>query len=116
MKRKKISAVMIMILIASLMLSFNTVQTFAGSTDPFLGEVHLMAFDFPPRSWALCRGQILNINQNSALYSLIGTSFGGDGITTFALPNLEAAEPKVGEPNYGMHYCIALMGVYPPRD
>lgn len=116
MMRKKISAIMLIILITSLILSFNTVQTFAGATDPLIGEVHLMAFDYPPRSWALCRGQILNIAQNTALFSLIGTRFGGDGKTTFALPNLEAAEPKPGDPNYGMHYCIALMGIYPTRD
>lgn len=115
MKRKRISIIMITMLIISFILSLNTVQTFAGSAEPFIGEVHLMAFDYPPRGWALCRGQILNIAQNQALYSLIGTIFGGDGTTTFALPNLEEAEPKAGEPNYGMHYCIALTGIYPSR-
>jgi microcystin-dependent protein len=113
MKKKRISAILITILIISLMLSLNIVQTFAIAGEQYLGEVHLMAFYYPPQGWALCRGQILNVNQNQALFALIGTKFGGNGTTTFALPNLEAAEPKVGETGYGMHYCIALTGIYP---
>ena len=55
---------------------------------PFLGEVKLISFDFPPKGWALCNGQLMQINQNQALFSLLGTQFGGDGRTTFALPDL----------------------------
>lgn len=55
---------------------------------PFLGEVDVVAFNFAPKGWALCSGQLLPINQNQALFALLGTTYGGDGITTFALPDL----------------------------
>lgn len=57
--------------------------------EPFLGEIRVFSFDFNPRGWAICVGQLLPINQNQALFSLLGTSYGGDGRTTFALPNLQ---------------------------
>ena len=56
--------------------------------EPFLGEITMVGFNFAPRGWALCDGQILPINQNQSLYSLLGTTYGGDGRTTFALPDL----------------------------
>jgi microcystin-dependent protein len=56
--------------------------------DPFLGEIRPIAFTFAPRGWALCNGQILSIAQNTALFSLLGTTYGGNGQTTFALPDL----------------------------
>ena len=56
--------------------------------DPFIGEITLMAFDFPPRNWAQCNGQILPIAQNQSLFALLGTTFGGNGTTNFALPDL----------------------------
>ena len=56
--------------------------------DPFLGEIKAVGFDFAPQGWALCQGQTLPINQNAALYSLLGTTYGGDGLTTFRLPDL----------------------------
>jgi microcystin-dependent protein len=56
--------------------------------DPFLGEIKIMSFAFAPRGWAQCNGQQMPINQNQALFSLLGTSFGGNGQTTFALPNM----------------------------
>lgn len=56
--------------------------------DPFLGEIRTFAGNFAPRGWALCQGQLLPISQNDALFSLLGTTYGGDGQTTFALPNL----------------------------
>lgn len=62
-------------------------------TEPFLGQVSVGAFDFAPRGWALCNGQLLPINQNQALFSLLGTTFGGDGRTTFALPDLRGRVP-----------------------
>lgn len=58
-------------------------------SDPFLGEIKLMSFAFPPKGWALCNGQVLPINTNQALFSLLGTTYGGNGQTTFALPNLQ---------------------------
>jgi len=61
--------------------------------DPWLGEIALVAFNFAPQGWALCNGQLLSIAQNTALFSLIGTIYGGDGTTTFALPNLQSRVP-----------------------
>ena len=62
-------------------------------SEPFLAEIKIVAFNFAPRGWALCDGQILPINQNQSLYSLIGTTYGGDGRTTFALPDLRGRTP-----------------------
>ncbi|HZO92302.1 MAG TPA: tail fiber protein [Candidatus Baltobacteraceae bacterium] len=58
---------------------------------PFLSEIKLVAFNFAPKGWAMCNGQLLPINQNQALFSLLGTTYGGDGRTTFALPDLRGA-------------------------
>ena len=61
--------------------------------EPFLSEIRIMSFNFPPKGWAFCNGQFLPINQNQALFSLLGTTFGGNGQTTFALPNLQGRVP-----------------------
>lgn len=61
--------------------------------EPFIGEIKMVAFTYAPRGWAFCNGQLLPINQNQALFSLLGTTFGGDGRTTFALPNLQGRTP-----------------------
>lgn len=61
--------------------------------DPFLSEIRLMSFGFPPRGWAMCNGQLLPINQNQALFSLLGTTYGGDGQVNFALPDLRGCSP-----------------------
>jgi microcystin-dependent protein len=61
--------------------------------EPFLAEIRVVSFNFPPKGWALCNGQLLPINQNQALFSLLGTTYGGDGRTTFALPNLQGRVP-----------------------
>lgn len=75
--------------------------------EPFIGEIRMFAFQgqTPPRGWAACNGQLLQIAQNTALYSLFGVRYGGDGVRTFALPNLQGAVPiqpaaghQVGEP------------------
>jgi microcystin-dependent protein len=58
-------------------------------SDPFLGEIRMTGFNFAPEGWALCNGQILSIAQNTALFSLLGTTYGGNGTSTFALPNLQ---------------------------
>jgi microcystin-dependent protein len=60
---------------------------------PFLAEIRLMSFDFPPKGWAFCNGQLLPINQNQALFALLGTTYGGNGQTNFALPNLQGRVP-----------------------
>ena len=61
--------------------------------EPFLSEIRLMSFSFAPKGWALCNGQLLPINQNQALFSLLGTTFGGDGRVDFALPDLRGRVP-----------------------
>lgn len=61
--------------------------------NPFIGEITFIGFNFAPRAWALCDGQLLAISSNTALFSLIGTTFGGDGRTTFALPDLRSRSP-----------------------
>jgi microcystin-dependent protein len=66
---------------------------------PYLGEIKIMSFGFAPRNWAMCNGQFLPINQNQALFSLLGTTYGGNGQTTFALPDLRGLTPI----HFGQH-------------
>jgi microcystin-dependent protein len=61
--------------------------------EPFLAEIRIVSFNFPPKGWAFCDGQLLPINQNQALFSLLGTTYGGNGQTNFALPNLRGRVP-----------------------
>ena len=121
-------------------------NTDAFGTDPFLGEIVMFAGNFAPRGWAFCNGQLLPIAQNSALFSILGTNFGGDGRTTFGLPNLRGRVPlhaggtpgrtgtsgspvsaagpgRVGNVNTGagvsyqeVNYIIALSGTFPSRS
>jgi microcystin-dependent protein/uncharacterized protein YerC len=128
---------------------------------PFLGEIRCTPFNFAPKGWALCNGQLLTINENQALFSLLGTTYGGNGQTNFALPNLQGAVPThmrdshtlgecadspvpvsvhgtgagrdvfppamVGntggsqphanlEPYGTLNFCIALSGIFPPKN
>jgi microcystin-dependent protein len=62
-------------------------------TEPFIAEIRIVAFNFAPKGWAFCNGQVLPINQNQALFSLLGTTYGGNGTTTFALPDLQGRVP-----------------------
>ena len=62
-------------------------------SEPFLSEIKIVSFNFPPKGWALCNGQLLPINQNQALFALLGTTYGGNGQTNFALPNLRGRIP-----------------------
>jgi microcystin-dependent protein len=62
-------------------------------SDPFLGEIRILPYNFPPQGWAFCNGQIMAIAQNTALFSLLGTTYGGNGQTTFALPDLRGRAP-----------------------
>lgn len=74
---------------ASLLLSASMTTALAqDATEPLLGSIAMVSFNFAPRGWALCEGQLLAINTNQALFSLLGTTYGGDGRTTFALPDL----------------------------
>lgn len=80
--------------------------------EPLLGEIRMFGGDFAPRGWAHCHGQLLTIAEHAPLFSLIGTSFGGDGVETFALPDLRRA----GSPPPPPTFIIALTGVYPSRS
>jgi microcystin-dependent protein len=62
-------------------------------SEPFLGQIQPMAFNFAPKGWAQCNGQLMNISQNTALFALLGTTYGGNGVSTFALPNLQSRAP-----------------------
>lgn len=62
-------------------------------SEPFLGEIKVISWNFPPKGWTFCNGQLLPINQNQALFSILGTTYGGDGRTTFGLPNLQGRSP-----------------------
>ncbi|MBB2182439.1 tail fiber protein [Lachnospiraceae bacterium MD1] len=77
----------------------------------YYGQICVFPYIFVPRGWKLCNGELLQISQNQVLFSLIGTKFGGNGTTNFALPNLQGAEP---EPGTGYYICVE--GVYPSRS
>lgn len=109
--------------------------------DPFIGEIRLVGFNFAPVGWAFCNGQLLPIAQNTALFSLLGTTYGGDGRTTFALPDLRSraalgmgqnpvlntvqgesmtVNAGAGQGNgtvntLTLNYIIALQGIFPSR-
>jgi microcystin-dependent protein len=96
-----------------------------GSPDGwYLGQIALFPFNFVPNGWAACNGQLMPINQNQALYSLLGTMYGGTGQTTFALPNLRYPDGRPGHRHTPAQpgteaswiYAIALSGIYPDRD
>lgn len=80
---------------------------------PFLGEIQVFAFSFCPAGWAPLDGQLLPISQNAALFQLLGTTYGGDGLTTFALPKWGPALTANGGP---LRACIALQGVFPSQS
>jgi microcystin-dependent protein len=73
-----------------------------------MGEIRLFAGNFEPQHWMFCDGRILDLRQNTALFVLLGTRFGGDARTTFGLPDLE-------DPVFGMHYIICVGGYFPAR-
>lgn len=81
-----------LLFLASLVSLFHSSPAQAQST-PLLGQVMIVPYQFAPKGWALCNGQVLAINQNTALFALLGTTFGGDGQTTFALPDLRGRVP-----------------------
>jgi len=80
------------LLFAGLIASFCPSAARAQAT-PFLGQIMIVSFDFAPKGWAMCDGQILSINQNQALFAVLGTYYGGDGTQTFALPDLRGRVP-----------------------
>ena len=119
---------------------FAVMQT-AQAQESMIAEVKLFAGNFAPRGWAFCQGQILQISQNQALFSLLGTTYGGDGRNTFALPDLRGSVPvgtgnsdrfgdtKLGNKGQitngaekkntgtlGMNYIICIQGIFPSRS
>src|ERR1700724_1941880 len=62
-------------------------------SSPFVAEIRIFPFNFPPKGWAFCNGQLLSISQNTALFSILGTTYGGNGQMTFGLPNLQGCVP-----------------------
>jgi microcystin-dependent protein len=88
-------------------------RTASAGSNPFLGEVETFAFGFCPLGWSTLNGQLLPISQNTALFSLLGTTYGGDGLTTFALPT---AKPVFTATGAVLLQCIALQGVFPSRN
>ncbi len=79
--------------------------------DYYIGQIVVFPYSFVPYGWLLCNGAQLSIQQNNALYSLIGTKFGGNGSTNFNIPNLQGAEALPGTAYY-----ICISGIYPSRD
>jgi microcystin-dependent protein len=82
--------------------------------DPYLGQINQFAFFFAPAWWMECAGQTLNIANYQALFALLGTTFGGNGSTTFCLPNLNNA--SLFTTNNNMKYYIAVQGIFPSRS
>jgi microcystin-dependent protein len=82
----------------------------ARSVEAFMGTIALQAVGFVPDGWMACEGQLLPIRQYTAQYSLLGTTFGGDGMVTFALPDLRGKEPAPG-----LQYCLVFQGIFPQR-
>ena len=96
MRTSRLLLALIALPIAFLALDHSETQAapaFGLSAEPFIGEIQYVAFNFAPRGWAQCDGQLLAISQYSALFSLLGTTYGGDGRTTFALPDLRGRVP-----------------------
>lgn len=84
-------------------------------SDPLIGEIRLFAGSFEPRGWAMCDGRLLSISRHSALFSVVGTAYGGDGMTTFALPDLRERVPPHPSPGQRPSFIIALEGDFPAR-
>jgi microcystin-dependent protein len=104
---KKIAGVLVMCIMLTFAAAGNgQVSAAPASGNSALGQICLMAFPYDPMDWVPCDGRILNINQNSALFALISNKFGGDGVTTFAIP-------KLNNPDVYVKYYMSITGVYP---
>lgn len=83
-------------------------------SDPFLAEIRIFPFNFAPKGWAFCNGQLMPISQNTALFSLLGTTYGGDGRSNFALPNMQGNSPmQQGQSITGSSYILGENGGTP---
>ena len=99
--------------LTTLILCAASPPAFAQAYEPYLGEIQIFAFNFCPNGWAPLNGQLLPINQYTALFSLLGTTYGGDGVTTFALPKWG---PIYASGGGALLPCISLQGVFPSRS
>lgn len=107
---KKVSAFMLVMLIAGMTFTANIVPVYA-DLESFIGEIQLLPYSYTPMGWIECRGQVIIIQSNTALFALIGNRFGGDGTTTFAIPDMRGMEPTKD-----LRYYIAAEGIYPEHD
>jgi microcystin-dependent protein len=82
--------------------------------EALMGEVKLFAGSFAPKYWEFCQGQVLPITENTALFTILGAQYGGDGMTTFGLPNLAPLTPIGADPT-PINYIICVSGIYPQR-
>ncbi|MFV5689162.1 phage tail protein [Flavobacterium sp. ZT3R25] len=81
--------------------------------EDFIGTIKMFAGTFAPKDWAFCDGKLMSIQENTAMYSILGNQYGGDGITTFAVPNLEKEKSSQGE---GINHIICMYGIFPSRS
>lgn len=93
-----------------LILLFFLITSFVYAQDAYIAEIRLFAGNFPPKGWAFCDGQVLSISQNTALFSLIGTTYGGDGRSTFALPDLRGRVPVHTGNGQGKNLSYVVLG------
>ncbi|ADO54669.1 MULTISPECIES: tail fiber protein [Paenibacillus] len=107
LKKTAVLSLLAVILLGGTAISPKQAQA---SPEPYIGEITMYPYTYAPKGWIKCEGQLLDISQNSVLFSLLGTNFGGDGVRTFALPDLRGASPL---PN--VNYYIATEGPYPSR-
>jgi microcystin-dependent protein len=77
---------------------------------PFIGEIRIFGFNFPPKGWAFCNGQVMSIAQNQALFAILGTTYGGNGTTSFNLPNLQGAAPVGVGTGFGQSIALGQTG------
>jgi microcystin-dependent protein len=113
MKSLVLAASVAVIAVSATVLVDRPAQGQAGGGGPYTGQMMTTGANFCPVGWATAQGQLMPIKQNLALFSLLGTMYGGDGKTTFALPKVKA-EPL--ESGGTLTHCIALFGVFPPRS
>ena len=93
-------------------LVFSPIESSHAGKDVYIGEITIFAGTFAPRGYAFCDGRVLSIRSHTALFSIIGTKYGGDGRTTFRLPDLRRTERLLR----GARYIIAIQGIYPSRS
>jgi microcystin-dependent protein len=110
MIRKKIVLVMLLVLMVCTAVSATVTPAFADA-ESYLGEIQLFPYGFELRGWEVCEGQVLTLQSNTALFSLLGIQFGGNGSSTFALPDMRGMEPTKD-----IRYYIAMQGIYPMHD